>query len=112
MNKTFLTTSFFVAFSLCFTLSLQAQHGSFKFCPGTPAWNANKSMVENEREMYDEYAKHQDGCWYMKTVKHASYKKGYYTFDFEGRKKLYYDSKKKLWYNEARNACVNDPFGN
>jgi hypothetical protein len=86
------------------------QYGSFKYCPNTPAWNANRKMVEDTKGMYVEYAKGPDGCWWLKSAKHASYVEGYYQFNIKGLK-YYYNKKKKYWEDGNRKACVEQPFG-
>lgn len=95
--------------------TVKAQSGSLKYCPGTPAWNANKQMMTNETGMYNEYAKGPDGCWWLKTAKFTSYKKGYYQWDKSG-KKYYYSGKKNgvdIWESADRKMCLpKSPFGN
>lgn len=86
------------------------QYGTIKFCPNTPAWNKNRTMVENVQEMYIDYAKGPDGCWWNKTAKFSSYKEGYYQFTLSGTK-YYYNKRKKYWENGNRAACVESPFG-
>lgn len=84
--------------------------GTAKICPGTPFWVANKAMVENNREMFQEYAKGPDGCWWLKLAKHSSYKQGFYQFD--SKTKYYYNKSKKFWETADRKSCLaNPPFG-
>jgi len=112
MKKLILQFGFFGIFLVSCSITMQAQYGSTKYCPNTPGWNAYKPTVENDKEMFIEYAKGPDGCWWLKLAKFASYKQGYYIFDNNGKKtKYYYNSNKKFWENENRNACVNNPFG-
>ena len=111
MKKFYFILSFFL---ICMFATVQlsyGQYGTIKFCPNTPAWKANKAMVENAKEMYEEYAKGPDGCWWLKTAKFTSYKEGYYQFDYNGTK-YYYNAKKKFWENWNRTQCLaTPPFG-
>ena len=86
------------------------QYGTTKFCPNTPAWKANKSMVENAQGMYNDYAKGPDGCWWMKIAKFSSYPEGFYQFTLSGTK-YYYNKKKAFWENANRTVCIESPFG-
>lgn len=89
-----------------------AQSGSQKICPNTPFWNSNKQLMQNEREMYNEYAKGPDGCWWLKLAKFPSYKEGFYQFNLNGSQRYYYNSKKKVWETSDRKSCLaTPPFG-
>jgi hypothetical protein len=90
----------------------KAQNGSIKYCPGSTSWTANKTMVENKKEMFNEYALGPDGCWYMKVAGHSSYKEGYYQWDLQGKVKYYFNKKKKFWESADRKTCLaKSPFG-
>ena len=110
MKKNYLVLSFFLVCMFATAQIAFGQYGTVKFCPNTPAWKANKNMVENKKEMYNEYAKGPDGCWWLKIAKHSSYVEGYYQFTYSGTK-YYYNKKKKFWENGDRTVCVEPPFG-
>ena len=110
MKTIFFKNTILIIFSIAITQICSGQYGTLKFCPNTPAWNNNKSLVSDQKGMYENYAKGPDGCWWIKTAKHASYKEGFYQLDMIGTK-YYYNSKKKVWENAKRNACVLSPFG-
>ena len=92
-----------------FKISNAQLNGTQKICPGSPFWISNINLVTNDSEMYNEYAKGPDGCWYMKLREFSSYPKGTFIFVTNGHKEYYtYDPKSKSWSNG--NACVPNPF--
>ena len=110
MNKKHMYCFAILAFGFLMISNVSAQYGTTKFCPNTPAWNSNRSMVENAREMYENYAKGPDGCWWMKNVGFARYKEGYYTFNASGTERYHYNKRKKIWTDGRTRACVRNPF--
>ena len=101
---------FLVICLITFSQITFGQYGTTKFCPNTPAWKANKAMVENAQGMYNDYAKGPDGCWWMKTAKFSSYQEGFYQFTLSGTK-YYYNKRKNYWENANRTVCIASPFG-
>lgn len=95
---------------IAFSQITLAQYGTTKFCPNTPAWKANKTMVENAQGMYVEYAKGPDGCWWLKAARFGSYVEGYYQFN-SGGTRYYFNKRKNFWENANRTACIICPFG-
>ena len=110
MKNYYLILSFFLVFMFVNVQTSYAQYGSTKYCPNTPAWNANKNLMANKKEMFNEYALGPDGCWWLKLAKHSSYVEGFYQFSLNGTK-YYYNKKKNFWENANRSVCVNPPFG-
>lgn len=110
MKNKFLSAA--ISFLVMFAIAQKTygQYGSLKFCPNTPAWNSNKSMMSDKKGMFNEYALGPDGCWWLKSAKHASYAEGYYQFTNSGTK-FYFNKKKNYWEDNKRKVCVNPPFG-
>ncbi len=102
---------FFLLAVLLVTKITLAQTGTYKICPGSPQWNANKSMYSDDDFMYNDYAKGPKGCWWYKQGSFATYDKGQYVFKY-GNSKVYYTYSRKngkeIW--SSGNACVKNPF--
>lgn len=112
MKKNHFLVASLLLLSMFYCNNSFGQYGTIKFCPNTIAWKKNLELVSNEKGMFENYAKGPDGCWWLKSANHASYKEGFYQFSIKGLK-YYYNSKKKIWEDGNRKMCLaKSPFGN
>jgi hypothetical protein len=98
----------FLSALMCTNLSFGQLSGTYKICPSSGFWQKNLNLVTDKNFMFEEYALGPDGCWYLKSATHSSYKTGYY--QFSKSKKYYY--KNKVWSDENKTYCLaKSPFG-